>query len=59
MVGDECQPQFFGLRNLENRDKKLGWMAVTFLKFTMIQNFRLFVGMCLLGEPGGSLTCFP
>ena len=33
---EDVQPSFFSSRNLESRDKKQGWMTMTFLKFLLV-----------------------
>ena len=39
---EEVQPSFFSSRNLESRDKKQGWMTMTFLKFLLVSNLLKF-----------------
>ena len=43
---DECQPAFFSSKNLESRDKKLGWMQMSFLKYSMVRNLLGYVSHC-------------
>ena len=39
---EDVQPSFFSSRNLESRDKKQGWMTMTFLKFLLVSNLLKF-----------------